>query len=133
MSGTHHTLRRLSSLIGLCALVAACASATAAADPSGRPDPWLGYAYSLTKGQPDAVTPFITDTLAPGGGSEPAAGFRFVTDTLAPGGGLAASAPAARGFDWGDAGIGAAGSAVTLLLLLGGARRLLHRRSVLAV
>jgi hypothetical protein len=63
---------------------------------------------------------FITDTLAPGGNKpQQTQGYRFITDTLAPGGGPAASVIAptsAGGFQWADAGIGAA-SAVSLCLL----------------
>ena len=58
---------------------------------------------------------------------------RFVTDTLAPGGGLVTSAPTATGFDWSDAGIGAASSVGLLLILLGGAQLVSRRRSVIAV
>ena len=59
---------------------------------------------------------------------------QFVTDTLAPGGGLVTSSPAANGFDWSDAGIGAAITAGLMLILIGTARRLLsNRRSVVAV
>src|SRR5579859_5353356 len=76
---------------------------------------------------------FITDTLAPGG-SGPVQGYRLITDTLAPGGGTNVSAPAAGGFDWADAGIGAAIAAGLLLVLLGSGRALQqHRRRVVAV
>jgi hypothetical protein len=81
---------------------------------------------------PPAAPPPV-DALAPGGGSARVQGYRFVTDTLAPGGGIVAVAPATPGFDWTDAGIGAAGTAGLMLILLGGTRRLTHRRNVLAV
>jgi hypothetical protein len=74
---------------------------------------------------------FVTDTLAPGGGtSAPVQGYRFITDTLAPGGGSSevASTPSASGFDWGDAGIGAAGMVGIVLALLASVRVLAHRR-----
>jgi hypothetical protein len=74
-----------------------------------------------------------TDTLAPGGSPAPAVGYRFITDTLAPGGGTVVSAPVAGGFNWADAGIGAAGTAGLVLLLLGIARVIQqHRRRLLA-
>jgi hypothetical protein len=77
---------------------------------------------------------FITDTLARGGHSTAVQGYRFITDTLAPGGGTIVSAPAAGGFDWADAGIGAAIAAGLLLVLLGSGRVLQqHRRRVVAV
>ena len=122
----------------------------ATAPTSSGHDPWYGYALSLTGPQAsvpfitDTLAPggrsapvqgdrFITDTLAPGGHSAPVQGYQFITDTLAPGGGTIASAPAAGGFDWVDAGIGAAGTAGLLLLLLGSGRVLQqHRRRVVA-
>ena len=105
-------------------------------------------AVAQAKANGPSNPPFITDTLAPGGGvtiyhrwfileharpaSEPQ-GYRFITDTLAPGGGTSeVSAPAASGFDWADAGIGACVMAGLGLMLLGSAR-LLRRRRVLAV
>jgi len=93
-------------------------------------DPWHAYATSLTAAQQSA--PFITDTLAPGG-TTPVQSYRFVTDTLAPGGGPSVvPATASNGFDWSDAGIGAAGTAAIALLLLGGMRAVTSRRRVLA-
>jgi hypothetical protein len=74
---------------------------------------------------------FITDTLAPGGGSSaPVQGYRFITDTLAPGGGggVVVSTPSSSGFDWNDAGIGAGATAGLMLVLLGSARMLAGRR-----
>jgi hypothetical protein len=75
-----------------------------------------------------------TDTL--GGNGHPKSTlqhYRFITDTLAPGGGTVVSAPVAGGFNWADAGIGAAGTAGLVLLLLGIARvRQQHRRRLLA-
>jgi len=78
---------------------------------------------------------FITDTLAPGGGtSTPVQGYRFTTDTLAPGGGSSEvlSAPSSGGFEWGDAGIGAGATAGLMLGLLGSARLLAGRRRPVA-
>lgn len=93
-------------------------------------DAWYGYAVSLSGTQ--QTVPFTTDTLAPGGGA-PVEGYRFTTDTLAPGGGPSvASAPASRGFDWGDGGIGAVVMGGLALVLLA-SRRVLQRRRVIAV
>jgi len=88
-----------------------------------------------------AATPqgyrFITDTLAPGGGSVSPVhqqGYRFITDTLAQGGGstIAFAVPSA-GFSWADAGIGAGAGIGALLLLTGGTVVVLQRRGRLAV
>ncbi|MFL5909680.1 MAG: hypothetical protein ACJ768_03800 [Gaiellaceae bacterium] len=76
---------------------------------------------------------FITDTLAPGGTSAPAHGYRFITDTLAPGGGgqsVVALSEADGGFHWGDFGIGAGGTAAVALL---GLSLLRTRRTAIAV
>lgn len=97
-------------------------------------------AVAQAKAHGPSNSSFITDTLAPGGQYQdypfvtaPAQGYRFVTDTLAPGGSTSVvSAPAATGFDWADAGIGAGGMAGIVLALLGSAR-LVRRRSVIAV
>jgi hypothetical protein len=156
MIAKRHTLKGLSSWIGVFAAVAAFAAASAVAGPGARstPDPWLGYAQSLTQSAasaPDALARFITDTLggnggviqaqgyrfttdtlATGGSSAQPESYRFTTDTLAPGGGMQAATPVA-GFDWSDAGIGAIASAGSLLILLGGAFVLLHGRRRLAV
>jgi hypothetical protein len=155
MIAERHTLKRLSSWIGLVAVVAAFASAPAVAGRGGgsTADPWLGYAQSLTQSAasvPDALARFITDTLggnggviqtqgyrfttdtlATGGGSAQPESYRFTSDTLAPGGGMQAAAPVA-GFDWGDAGIGAITSAGSVLILLGGAFVLFRGRRRLA-
>ena len=56
----------------------------------------------------------------------------LITDTLAPGGGIVVSAPAPGGFDWVDAGIGAAATAGLLLVLLGSGRVLQQHRRRLA-
>ena len=82
------------------------------------PDPWLGYAVALTSrarstGQAGAT--FTTDTLGGSGHAEQAPAVRFVSDTLAPGGGTTVAQGATR-FDWGDAGVGAA-AAIGLVLL----------------
>lgn len=76
-----------------------------------------------------SATPFITDTLAPGGSSVPTVGYRFFTDTLAPGGGAGGvvSVPAGNGFSWSDAGIGGIGASGLMLLVLT-ARQIDRRR-----
>jgi hypothetical protein len=78
---------------------------------------------------------FITDTLAPGGGSSSQTqGYRFITDTLAPGGGSASvTAPASDGFNWSDAGVGAAAAAGGMLALIGSALIVVRRNTRLAL
>jgi hypothetical protein len=128
MFGTHTTVSRLSRGIAVAASLVALTAPAALGDPPNQHDPWFNYAVST-----GGTTQFVTDTLAPGGGTAETPGYRFVTDTLAPGGGLVTSAPAATGFDWSDAGIGAASSVGLLLILLGGAQLVSRRRSVVAV
>jgi hypothetical protein len=127
MFSTHHTLKRLSSGIAVAAVLAALAAPAALA----KHDPWFRNAVSSPAVGSNAK--FITDTLAPGGGSSQAQGYRFVTDTLAPGGGVVAVSPGVQGFDWTDAGIGAGGAVGLVLILLGGTRLMSQRRSALAV
>jgi hypothetical protein len=78
---------------------------------------------------------FITDTLAPGGGSAAQhQGYTLITDTLAPGGGASSVEPSgAPGFSWGDAGVGAGFGAGVLLVAAGGALTVLRRRQRLAI
>jgi len=127
MFSTHHMLKRLSSGIAVAAVVAALAAPAALA----KQDPWYRNAVSSSAGAGNAK--FVTDTLAPGGGSVQAHGYRFVTDTLAPGGGVVAVSPGVQGFDWADAGIGAGGTVGLIVILLGGTRLMSQRRSALAV
>ena len=75
-------------------------------------DPWYRYGISLTQARQSV--PFVTDTLAPGGGSSVVA------------------SPASNGFDWADAGIGAGVMAGIALLLLGSSRLVQQRRKVVA-
>jgi hypothetical protein len=76
---------------------------------------------------------FITDTLAPGGGSS-AQGYRFITDTLAPGGGSGqVLVRGSNSFSWSDAGVGAAVTAGTILALVGSALIVIRRQGRLAV
>jgi hypothetical protein len=76
---------------------------------------------------------FITDTLGGDGHPRAVQGYRFITDTLGGNGGPSAvTVPSATGFDWGDAGIGAA-TAVGAIFVALGATSLVRRRSQLAV
>jgi hypothetical protein len=128
MIGTH-TFSRLYRAIAVAAFLIALTAPGALAGPKYSVNyPWFNYTTSAGDS-----TRFVTDTLAPGGGTAETPGYRFISDTLAPGGGVVTSTPVAHGFDWADAGIGAAGTAGLMLLLLGGTRLLSHRRSVLAV
>jgi hypothetical protein len=128
MIGTH-TLSRLYRTIAVAAFVIALTAPAALAGPKYSVNyPWFNYTSSAGDS-----TRFVTDTLAPGGGAAETAGYRFVTDTLAPGGGLVTSSPAANGFDWSDAGIGAAITAGLMLILIGATRLLSNRRSAVAV
>jgi len=124
---------RTTLAVAVLAVVAALGAQAAVAQATsyGPHDPW--YAYAVSRGS-EASPLFITDTLAPGGGSSvPVHGYRFITDTLAPGGGTSVvSVPAGRGFDWGDAGIGAAAMTGIMLALLGSLRVAASRRRVVA-
>jgi hypothetical protein len=75
-----------------------------------------------------SATPFITDTLAPGGTS--AHSPHFITDTLAPGGGASGivSVSTGTGFSWADAGIGAVVTCGLMLLALAGHQFVGRRR-----
>ena len=117
---TRNMVTRLSGALVVAASVALLAASAAATQGGFGPhDPWFNYAISLGTA---TTNPFVTDTLAPGGSQVES--YRFTTDTLAPGGGIISTAPAPTGFDWRDAGIGAAGMAGLLLMLL--ALRRLH-------
>ena len=128
MIGTH-TISRLYRVIAVAAFVMALAAPAALAGPKYSVNyPWFNYTSSASDS-----TRFVTDTLAPGGGTSETPGYRSISDTLAPGGGVVTSIQVAHGFDWADAGIGAAGTAGLMLLLLAGTRLVSRRRSVLAV
>ncbi|HEY8406872.1 MAG TPA: hypothetical protein VIK66_02745 [Gaiellaceae bacterium] len=76
---------------------------------------------------------FITDTLAPGGGTaapQQVQGYRFITDTLAPGGGTSTAPVDSPGFDWSDAGVGALTAVGVVLVLAGAALTAVRRRTV---
>jgi hypothetical protein len=149
MISMHHTITRLVRGIAVGAVLAALVAPAALARQN---DPWFYNAVAGKKVAPAASAghdpwfynvvahsvagsnaTFTTDTLAPGGGSSQAQGYRFVTDTLAPGGGVVAVSPGVQGFDWTDAGIGAGGAVGLVLILLGGTRLMSQRRSALAV
>src|SRR6266545_3379682 len=147
MIGTH-TLSRLYRTIAVAAFVIALTAPAALAGPKYSVNyPWFNYTTSAadsTRFVTDTLAPgggtaetadprFVTDTLAPGGGTAETPGYRFISDTLAPGGGLVTSSPAANGFDWSDAGIGAAITAGLMLILIGATRLLSNRRSAVAV
>jgi hypothetical protein len=108
----------MKALLILTAVVAAIAVATPVA---------------LASPAPNGST-FITDTLGGNGHGVPAEhGYRFVTDTLGGNGGAPLSAyRTAPGFDWADAGIGAATFGGSLLVLLGGGLLVLRRRGDVA-
>jgi len=73
--------------------------------------------------------PFITDTVAPGGGTL-AQGYRFITDTLAPGGGTVTATVESQGFSWSAAGVGALTAVGVVLLLAGTALTVVRRRTI---
>ena len=120
---------RTTLALAVVAVLAAFGAQTAVAHAGyGQQDPWFGYAVSYSNPS------FVTDTLAPGGASAAVRGYRFVTDTLAPGGGTSSvQAPAAGGFNWGDAGLGVAGTVGIALVLLGCRRAMASRRRTVAV
>jgi hypothetical protein len=120
-----HSIRKLATAIGLAASLATLVAPAAQADPAKHAHDYLA-APKRTQGYR-----LITDTLSGNGHADlaPAQGYRFISDTLAPGGGavLAGSATASSGFDWSDAGIGAAAT-LALLLMLAGCRAVFRRR-----
>ena len=136
MSPSLHTTRRLLIAITLASAIAALTVALAPAMVKAAAVPAIsGAALSHAGYQPQGYA-FITDTLGGNGRPKHASvqGYRFITDTLAPGGGatLASSVPASSGFNWGAAGIGAAGT-LALLLMLAGSRIVLRRRGRLVI
>jgi hypothetical protein len=94
-----------------------------------------GILSAIAIAAPGALAgPFITDTLG-GNGHAPTAvpSYQFMTDTLAPGGGSSlAAAPSASGFNWADAGVGAGVVAGALIVLAGGLLAV-RRRDVIPV
>src|SRR5262249_24917304 len=129
------TMPRTILALVVTALVAVPAAFAGPSQQYGPHDPWYAYGVPLTPSrQLDArhqvliqnlraqsakqtAPTLTTDTLAPVGGSERTPAVRFVTDTLAPGGGGTTTVVSTKdGFDWGDAGIGAAGAIGALLL-----------------
>jgi hypothetical protein len=115
----------MKALLTLAAVLAALVVATPLALAGDKPQ----GATSITETNPTAPDIRQTDPRAAG----PVPSYPFITDLLFPGGGTVVSTPAARGFDWADAGIGAAGTAGLILLLLGSARVMQqHRRRLVA-
>jgi hypothetical protein len=109
--------------------IAVIAAAAALLVPAASASPFITDTLA-PGGTPASNSRFITDTLlAPGGASVPAVGYRFTTDTLAPGGGVSGvvSVSAGNGFSWADAGIGAVVAAGLMLLALM-AHQLVDRR-----
>ena len=108
--------------------IAVIAAAAALLVPAASASPFITDTLA-PGGTPASNSHFITDTLAPGGASVPAVGYRFTTDTLAPGGGVSGvvSVSAGNGFSWADAGIGAV-VATGLMLLVLMAHQLVDRR-----
>jgi len=93
---------------------------------------------ALAMVNPPRGSGFITDTLGGNGHAKATYNHTFITDTLAPGGG-SAGAPVTgvtaggNSFNWGDAGIGAAGAIGTALVLIGGSLVVLRKGGRLAV
>jgi hypothetical protein len=90
---------------------------------------------TLGAGSASAAT-FITDTLGGNGHPQHAAPVSgLITDTLGGNGGSAATTvlQSTPGFNWGDAGVGAATTFGSLLVLLGGSLVVVRRRSGLAL
>jgi hypothetical protein len=127
---------------------------SALASPQYGPhDTWYPYAISLTQervldahhhalilnaraqaAQQTQTSPsFTTDTLAPGGrGQTSPVVVHFTPDTLAPGGGRTTTVvTTGDGFNWSDAGVGAA-IAIGAVLLASGAAVSMRRRGRLA-
>ena len=77
---------------------------------------------------------FITDTLGGNGHPKQTQGYKFMTDTLSPGGGTQVEVVSAgSGFNWADAGVGAATTVGSLLVLIGGTLLALRHRGRLAI
>jgi hypothetical protein len=128
----------------------------AIATQRSQPDPWFNNALATQRSQPDpwfnnAIAKqrslatqtnnakqtgyrFMSDTLG-GNGQPTTSAYRFISDTLAPGGGSSANSVAAassHGFDWADAGVGAAATLGLALLILTGRVVALRKRGGLA-
>jgi hypothetical protein len=127
MFGTRHRHIRFAQLIVVVAAAAALLIPAASATPF--------ITDTLAPGgTPASTSHFITDTLAPGGSSASTVSYRFITDTLAPGGGASeiVSVPAGNGFSWADAGIGGLVACGLMLLALTGRQLGRRRRGQLA-
>src|SRR6266516_1101883 len=83
MIGTH-TLSRLSRATAVAMFVVALTAPGALAGSKCSVNyPWFNCSTSAGDS-----TRFVTDKLAPGGGTAETPGYRFISDTLAPGGGV---------------------------------------------
>jgi hypothetical protein len=159
MTRTNHTRRQLAKATAATIATAALLVPGALANSSAQNnhyDPWFNNAIATHRSQPDpwfnnAIARqrslatqtnnakqtgyrFITDTLG-GNGQPTTSAYRFITDTLAPGGGSSANSVAAassHGFDWADAGVGAAATLGLALLILTGRVVALRKRGSLA-
>lgn len=81
-----------------------------------------------------ALGDVITDSLAPGSHVPAAQGYRFITDTLAPGGGSSqVVVQGSSNFSWSDAGVGAGVAAGAILALLGSGLIVIRRQGRLAI
>jgi hypothetical protein len=113
----------------------------AIASQRSQSDPWFNNAIAKqrslatqTNNAKQTGYRLMTDTLG-GNGQPTTSAYRFITDTLAPGGGSSANSVAAassHGFDWADAGVGAATTLGLALLILTGRVVALRKRGSLA-
>ena len=139
MTFSTNTLRRLGTILALTAVIAGVAASGALANhqdvgvtealrelrgtapTSDAVDRYLrNHPQSATSGECDAVCRYLHNHMQ---------GVRFITDTLAPGGGTSMQIPAPDGaFSWADAGVGAATAVGSLLVLLGSALVVTRKR-----
>ena len=127
MSTTHRITTTALLILSLAATGAPAASAMPArGEPAGAPKPAPAAAYSRQdKSMIPATTPASTPTTS-GPRSEVVSGGGYGSGTAAPT--VVRVVDGNSGFDWGDAGIGAAGGVALALLGLGGALALSQRR-----
>jgi hypothetical protein len=139
MTLSTNTLRRLGTILALTAAIAGAAAPAALANHqdvgviaalreiratapiADAVDRYLrNHPQSATSGECDAVCRYLHNHTQ---------GVTFITDTLAPGGGTSTPIrPPAGDFSWADAGVGAATAVGSLLVLLGGALVVLRKR-----
>jgi hypothetical protein len=127
MSTTHRITTTALLILSLAATGAPAASAMPArGEPAGAPKPAPAAAYSRQdKSMIPATTPASTPTTS-GPRSEVVSGGGYGSVTAAPT--VVRVVDGNSGFDWGDAGIGAAGGVALALLGLGGALTVSQRR-----